>query len=823
MERNKLVLTISPINFKDPIENRVLTLSSEKDEIIIGRSSRVPTKDLNPARNNAFFDSRVMSRSHAVITACLQKKQVSVSDTESMHGTWLNGNKLINNEKTPLGNLDVLTFGTKVTRGSETFEPLEVRLTLSWIKEVKPTPVDPPKSSKHHSVNTFAVPDDDDDDDEDKDFDDPQAEAIFVRRFDIEPLPREPSVSTDSEVISIHSSNNDGEKQGKSSPPSSLPSRSEGKEDDAPRSKQDVSSECSTASKSHYNSSAVSESEVAENQVSQRPTDLASKSHNDVKTAMLTIIENDNIYDAESGDERSQLSQEDIYSSFNTKREKLEVGAKAKCNSAAGSPQNDNTRANENTGNSTETGILNSAESFKSVHALCAMSEKLDRSSQQSQQADKPSQPECPRPATTQNLPKPSDCDDNRYRAVTSSCMPEEQVNTLNPSALSYKPSQAETNRYRDRNLALGPKRAASPSDKALARPAVGDSCYSFSEDNPSGRWTPASNKSHRAFGNPGSVGLEPPAELFDGLAPSTASDYLFPHLPPLRLPYSDGPFTASTEEDNNWLDDSDSWVAPSILANMYPVTYSFDSTRDHGLADRSRDLYRFASPFSPAPVHVPFPAAAYPNSSRQLQYHPESQPQRQHACQTAGDGLRHPPLHKSANTMSKNLKTTTSIPIANIVDGHKKVPEFIPPTNPLKRKADGLNPEPMLEESFKCINDFYSGDCCGDDEDASFPDAQLRGLDVSPDLPSQLSTTNSTKIDSQVLGGSTFPTTRTNETAPSLPRAKKIKIETPVVPRGAEAKTSFARYAASALFGAAVGGIGVVAALASLPPDFFN
>ncbi|EEQ91503.1 uncharacterized protein BDCG_06623 [Blastomyces dermatitidis ER-3] len=805
MERNKLVVTISPINFKDPIENRVLTISSEKDEIVIGRSSRVPTKDLNPARDNAFFDSRVMSRSHAVITACLQKKQVSVSDTESMHGTWLNGNKLINNEKALLGNLDVLTFGTKVTRGSETFEPLEVRLTLSWIKEVKPAPVDPPKPSKRHSVNTFVVPEDDDD--EDKDFDDPQAEAIFVKRFDIEPLPHEPSVSADSDVISIHSSNNDGEQQEKSSPPSSMPSRSGEKEDDIPRSEQDVSSECSPASKPPYSSVAVAQSEVTENQVSQRPIDLASDSYNDVKTALPTLIKNDNIYDAESEDEHSQVSQEDLYPSSNTMGERLEIGTKAKYNPDSGLPQNDNTRANENTGNTTETGILNSAESFKNLHATCAMSEKLDRPSQL---ADTTSQPEYPRPVTTtQNFPKPGDCDDNRYRAITSSSMPEEQMNTPNPSGLDYKPSQAESSRHRDRNLALGPNRAASPSDKALARPAMGDSYYSFSEDNPSGRWIPASNKSHRPFGNPGSVGLESPAELFDGLVPSTTSDYLFPHLPPLRLPYSDGPFTASNEEDNNCLDDS-------------------DCVRDHGLAENTRDLYRFGSPFSPTRVHVPFPAAAYPNSSHQLQYAPESQPQRQHACQTAGDGSSHPPQPKYANTMPKNRKTTTSIPIANIIDGHKKVTELNPPTNPLKRKANKLNPEPMLAESFKSINDFYSGDGCDDNEDASFPDAQPRDLVISPDVTSQLSTSNSTtnsttKIDSQDLGGPSFSSARTNESAHPPPRAKKIKVETPDVPRGAEAKTSFARYAASALLGAAVGGIGVVAALASLPPDFFN
>ncbi|PGH00352.1 hypothetical protein GX51_05850 [Blastomyces parvus] len=770
MERNKLVVTINPVNPKDFFENRVLTLSSEKDEIVIGRSSKVPSKDLNPARNNAFFDSRVMSRSHALISACLQKKQVSISDTESMHGTWLNGKKLINNEKTLLGNLDVLKFGTKVTRGSETFEPLEVRISLSWIKEVKPAPADPPKSSQRQSVNTFVVPDDDDD--EDKDFDDLQAEAIFAKPFDIEPLLlREPSVSVsvDSDVISIRSSNDDGEQQGKSSPPSSPPSRSEEKDDDARRPEQDVAS--------------------------QRPV-------SDVQTAP-TLVENDNLYDAESGDEHSEVSQEDLYSSSDTKSERLEIGVKAKCNSGSVLPQNDNTGANENTGNTTKSASSNSAELLTNVYAPRALFEKFDRSSQQT---DRTSQLEYPRPATSiQNLPKSGDCDDNRYSAFKSLNVSKEQANTLNPSSLGYKPSQTEQNRRRDRNFTLGSKRAASPSDKALARPAMSDSYYSLPEDNPSGRWAPASNKNHQAFGNPGSIGLESPAELFGGLPPATSSDYLFPHLPPLRLPYSDGPFTASNEEDNNWLDDS-------------------DYARDQSLAENTRDPYRFGSPFSPAPSQGPFSSAAYPDSPRhQAQSLPQSKPQRLQTSQAAGDGSSHPAQPKSANTMPTDRKKATSIPIANIVDGHKKVTELNPPANPLKRKADKLNPEAVPAEISKNDSNFYSGDGW-DDGDDSFLDAQLQDFVISPGVASQLATINSTThIESQDIVLPTFSTTRTNETAHSPPQAKKIKIETPDARHGAEPKSSFTRYAASALLGAAVGGISVVAALASLPPDFFN
>jgi hypothetical protein len=62
-----VTLTFIPINFNDAIARRILTLTSDKDVIAIGRASKVEAKQLLPACDNAWFDSRVMSRKHAKI------------------------------------------------------------------------------------------------------------------------------------------------------------------------------------------------------------------------------------------------------------------------------------------------------------------------------------------------------------------------------------------------------------------------------------------------------------------------------------------------------------------------------------------------------------------------------------------------------------------------------------------------------------------------------------------------------------------------------------------------------------------------------------
>lgn len=85
----------------------------------IGRaSSNVTKKDLMAAPHNAYIDSPVISRQHAVLSANASSgtPEVYISDQASMHGTMLNGQRLPPKTPTKLKYGDELQFGTDVNR-----------------------------------------------------------------------------------------------------------------------------------------------------------------------------------------------------------------------------------------------------------------------------------------------------------------------------------------------------------------------------------------------------------------------------------------------------------------------------------------------------------------------------------------------------------------------------------------------------------------------------------------------------------------------------------------------------------------------------------
>ncbi|KAL1961446.1 hypothetical protein VTO42DRAFT_174 [Malbranchea cinnamomea] len=162
---SRLTITLIPTaSSPDPVGPRVLVLGPGHYTAVVGRSSKVESKNLIPARDNGWFDNRVMSRTHAEFTAIPKYQEVYLMDTHSMHGTWVNGVKLTSGRKTLLEQNDVLTFGAMVTRGAETYDPLKVRIELEW-SEIK-VDKEPAPSKPIRSSNTFVVPDDDDDDDD---------------------------------------------------------------------------------------------------------------------------------------------------------------------------------------------------------------------------------------------------------------------------------------------------------------------------------------------------------------------------------------------------------------------------------------------------------------------------------------------------------------------------------------------------------------------------------------------------------------------------------------------------------------------------------
>ncbi|KAJ5624001.1 hypothetical protein N7510_000310 [Penicillium lagena] len=197
------VVTLLPV-LPDGIPLRTLTLSRDNPAVLIGRSSKREEKNRIPDKQNAWFDSRVMSRDHAKLSIGLDKKvrflssfsrhptklAVYICDYGSTHGTWLNNARLTQDEQTPLLAGDHLRFGLVVDRGdgtdltTEVFPALEVYCRIEYVDTrygfasirlarlnanvmaLPPSDHSPPVP---RSKNTFCVPEDDDDDEEDDD------------------------------------------------------------------------------------------------------------------------------------------------------------------------------------------------------------------------------------------------------------------------------------------------------------------------------------------------------------------------------------------------------------------------------------------------------------------------------------------------------------------------------------------------------------------------------------------------------------------------------------------------------------------------------
>ncbi|KAL4753071.1 hypothetical protein BDW72DRAFT_191435 [Aspergillus terricola var. indicus] len=161
MADSKVIVVLHSLALEDPIPHRSLTFSAASDRVEIGRASKRENKNLAPSLHNALFDSRVMSRTHAVLHVSFEKKVVYIRDPGSMHGTWLNKEKIPFDNDIALSDGDELTFGVEVVRACDTFPPLRVRCECRWLE----TPKETVQRAQHQAAtNTFSVPDDDYDD-----------------------------------------------------------------------------------------------------------------------------------------------------------------------------------------------------------------------------------------------------------------------------------------------------------------------------------------------------------------------------------------------------------------------------------------------------------------------------------------------------------------------------------------------------------------------------------------------------------------------------------------------------------------------------------
>ncbi|KAI0386965.1 hypothetical protein F5Y04DRAFT_242695 [Hypomontagnella monticulosa] len=151
---------------------REFTLTSQTPTIRIGRASKVPTKGCVAAKDNAWFESPVMSRHHAelLLDTNSTPKAILIKDIGSLHGTFHtresgfgNESRLEQQKPIKLSDGDALRFGTDIFRSKETFPPCLVNIFIEPLNSC---------SQNHTAPSTnrvFTIPDDDIDDDYDSD------------------------------------------------------------------------------------------------------------------------------------------------------------------------------------------------------------------------------------------------------------------------------------------------------------------------------------------------------------------------------------------------------------------------------------------------------------------------------------------------------------------------------------------------------------------------------------------------------------------------------------------------------------------------------
>ncbi|RFU27812.1 hypothetical protein B7463_g8526, partial [Scytalidium lignicola] len=111
----------------------------------IGRASKSLNKGIVAAKDNAWFDSPVMSRNHAEIYISPDIDSIMLKDIGSLHGTFLNGTQVDRLIPTPLNPGDTVVFGAPVARNGETFPPCSFEVSIDF-------------HDKTSHSNTFTLP-----------------------------------------------------------------------------------------------------------------------------------------------------------------------------------------------------------------------------------------------------------------------------------------------------------------------------------------------------------------------------------------------------------------------------------------------------------------------------------------------------------------------------------------------------------------------------------------------------------------------------------------------------------------------------------------
>jgi pSer/pThr/pTyr-binding forkhead associated (FHA) protein len=105
-------------------ETRIFNLDGEKNLLLISRHSKKIEEKHSPNCKFTYYECPVMSREHAEFRVDIKDGRVWLTDggardehgvpLGSMHGTYVNDERLVPGEEYPMRNEDIITFGSTV-------------------------------------------------------------------------------------------------------------------------------------------------------------------------------------------------------------------------------------------------------------------------------------------------------------------------------------------------------------------------------------------------------------------------------------------------------------------------------------------------------------------------------------------------------------------------------------------------------------------------------------------------------------------------------------------------------------------------------------
>ncbi|KAM0339983.1 hypothetical protein ACHAPU_010700 [Fusarium lateritium] len=131
--RDEVLISLSSVNppASFAFTERRIFLSKKRSHIEIGRTSK-RNASFEADKCNAWFESPVMSRKHALLTFDSEKQKVFLKDTGSLHGTYKNDARMINDVSSEVINGDRIKFGAIIERGVHRYPPCIVRTSIKF-------------------------------------------------------------------------------------------------------------------------------------------------------------------------------------------------------------------------------------------------------------------------------------------------------------------------------------------------------------------------------------------------------------------------------------------------------------------------------------------------------------------------------------------------------------------------------------------------------------------------------------------------------------------------------------------------------------------